>query len=175
MGHVRTRTRSSWRVLHTSGQGLPRQQAREWGDAIIYNEIVGYSRHLTKRTQTGSKRLSPSSCRKRRENYVPAVSALDQEVTEEDPDNKKMLKLLDFVSLPNPQVTRPTVWMNFKTPHRDDWIFLLCYGIINKPWTTKKHKRIRSKFECLKHAEISEKKNKLKNNCKLTVILNPGF
>jgi small subunit ribosomal protein S17e len=38
--------------------------------------------------------------RERRDNYVPDVSALEQDVIEVDSETKEMLKMMDFNSIP---------------------------------------------------------------------------
>lgn len=46
--------------------------------------------------------------RERRDNYVPDVSALEQDIIEVDPETKEMLKMLEFNNILGLQLTQPT-------------------------------------------------------------------
>mmetsp|Transcript_1157 Transcript_1157/g.1568 ORF Transcript_1157/g.1568 Transcript_1157/m.1568 type:complete len:125 (-) Transcript_1157:100-474(-) len=75
------------------------------------NKIAGFVTHLMKRIQRGpvrgiSLKLQEEE-RERRLDFVPEVSAIEQEVIEVDPDTKDMLDALDFKDLPLVQVVEP--------------------------------------------------------------------
>merc|ERR1712064_87422 len=75
----------------------------------LRNKIAGYTTHLMKRLQKSTVRgisiKLQEDERERRDNYVPDVSALEQDVIEVDAETKDMLKMMDFQSIPGLQMT----------------------------------------------------------------------
>ncbi|XP_039291604.1 40S ribosomal protein S17 isoform X2 [Nilaparvata lugens] len=76
----------------------------------LRNKIAGFVTHLMKRLRHSQVRgisiKLQEEERERRDNYVPEVSALEQDVIEVDAETKDMLKMMDFQNINGLQLTQ---------------------------------------------------------------------